>query len=213
MDGFLQHFPEGFKDSRYLKMEREYKWHAHTKYAETLGDGKGESLLAAGRLDEVVQHILSAERAVNLLSPYEKSAFADGLKNPQAAHEYAAALFGVLAAPDRDQTVFERFIKAVTNLPAEEGRARVATWPVLTILPFLAQPERFMFLKPEVTQKAADRLLWNLNYTSKPNWLTYTRLLKMSQVLMTMLQPLGVRDLIDVQSFIWVTGHYGPAKS
>lgn len=213
IDRFLQHFPKGFADPKYLSNERGYKWNAHQKFVDALGDGKGAALLANGRLKEAVTQILSAERAVNLLSLYEKSAFADGLKNDAAASDYADALFRLIAAPNRDQAAFERLIAAVANLPAEEGRARVATWPVLTMLPFLAQPQRFMFLKPEVTQKAAERLLWNLNYTSKLNWLTYSRLLDMSDELLTLLQPLGARDLIDVQSFIWVTGFYGPAKA
>lgn len=209
---FCQHFPNAFSDARYLINERNYKWSAHKKFALTLGDGKGESLLADGRLGEVVRHILAAERAVNLLSPFEKAAFADGLKDEDAALAYATALFDLLGKESCDQAAFDRLIVAVKNLPAKIGRARVATWPVLTVLPFLAQPTRFMFLKPDVTNDAAERLRWNLSYTAKINWFTYRRLLDMSAVLMTELLPLGARDLIDVQSFIWVTGYYENAK-
>jgi hypothetical protein len=61
-------------------------------------------------------------------------------------------------------------------------------------------------LKPEVTKKAADRLLFDLLYSSKLSWTTYSRLLKMSQLLLDRLRPLGARDYIDVQSFIFLTG-------
>ena len=63
-----------------------------------------------------------------------------------------------------------------------------------------------MFLKPEVTKTAAERLGFDLLYTSTPNWGTYSRLLDMSRLLMQSLKPLGARDLIDVQSYIWMTG-------
>ena len=101
--------------------------------------------------------------------------------------------------------------------------ARVA---VLTMLPFLAQPHRFMFLKPEVTQKAADRLLWNLNYTSKLNWLTYSRLLEMRRTLVSVrnARPLIPQRMklpgeviatgrVSVRMFPSVIGSYAPIRS
>jgi len=45
---------------------------------------------------------------------------------------------------------------------------------------------------------------FNLNYRSQPNWLTYSRLIAMSRAFHEKLEPLGVRDMIDVQSFIWL---------
>ena len=95
---------------------------------------------------------------------------------------------------------------AVSALP--QPGSRVATWPVATIFPYLAHPDRNMFLKPEVTKEAAQRLGFHLNYKSEPNWLTYRSLLSLAELLMEELRPLGARDLIDVQSFIWVTGEY-----
>jgi hypothetical protein len=80
----------------------------------------------------------------------------------------------------------------------------VVTWPVLTLLPFIARPTDHMFLKPSVTQVAAAAIGFDLQYRPEPNWLTYKRLIQMSERLMTVLRPHGARDLIDVQSFIWV---------
>jgi hypothetical protein len=87
-------------------------------------------------------------------------------------------------------------------LPAERGP--VAKWTVATIIPFLAQPNRFMFLKPEVTKKAADSLGFELNYKAEPNWLTYKCLLRMADIYGQKLAYLKPRDLIDVQSFFYV---------
>ena len=103
---------------------------------------------------------------------------------------------------------FEPYINSVLNLPSEGGTSP-SKWTVLTILPFLARPETYMFLKPNATKVCADRLAFNLNYSPTPNWLTYSKLMEMSDLLMDHLRPLGAQDYIDIQSFIWVIDYYG----
>jgi hypothetical protein len=63
-----------------------------------------------------------------------------------------------------------------------------------------------MFLKPEVTQAGAQTLGFDLQYDSKPNWVTYSALIRMGAVYLKLLERLGARDFIDVQSFIFVAG-------
>ena len=109
---------------------------------------------------------------------------------------------------DPEQKLFNNLASAVENLPVDEGRARVATWPVQTLLPYLADPTRFMFLKPEPTRACADRLRFDLLYDSALRWVTYERLLVMGKVLLGELRQLGARDFIDVQSFMWVIQKY-----
>ena len=41
---------------------------------------------------------------------------------------------------------------------------------------------------------------------SRPNWVTYAHLLSIANQVRRHLQDLGPRDMIDVQSFIWVQG-------
>ena len=78
------------------------------------------------------------------------------------------------------------------------------TWPVVTILPFLAKPDGHMFLKPLQTQRIAEAFTFDLSYSANPKWGTYNRLLTLSNRLLELLRPRGARDLIDVQSFMWV---------
>ena len=61
-----------------------------------------------------------------------------------------------------------------------------------------------MFLKPRQTQRIAEAFSFELLYSTPPKWGTYDRLLTLSNRLLDRLRPLGARDLIDVQSFIWV---------
>ena len=202
---FLAKFPLGFEDPAYIgdsnHGERHYKWVAHQKCDALLGQGRFRRMLSSD-LEQLIDAVLSCERSVNLLSPYEKSAFADAMKVENPTRRYLTALCDLLDAPQISRDEFEPYAKAVSDLPAERGR--VATWPVATIIPYLAQPERHMFLKPGVTNTAADALGFNLNYSAQLNWLTYSRLLEMARLYRAKLAVLKPRDMIDVQSFFWV---------
>jgi hypothetical protein len=61
-----------------------------------------------------------------------------------------------------------------------------------------------MFLKPNVTRVAADRYGYTFDYQPKPNWSTYAQLLDFVAVVRRNLTDLAPRDMIDMQSFLWV---------
>lgn len=206
IERFVTRYPGRFEDPRYLEEERDYKWAAHKLFEGSLGVERLRILINGGSVVEAVELIKKVVQSVNLLSPYELMAFSDGLKDLPAARRYLDALATLLSQDAIDQDCFDQLAKAVSELPAEKGAAKPFTWPVVTLLPFLANPQRFMFLKPRVTKEAAERLAFDLLYDSTPQWHTYACLLKLSSVLMEdWLRPLGARDMIDVQSFIWVT--------
>ena len=80
------------------------------------------------------------------------------------------------------------------------------TWPIVTVFGFIAQPERHVFLKPNVTRVAAREYGVEFEYASRPNWTTYASLLDFAGRVMRDQRDLGPRDMIDAQSFIWVQG-------
>jgi hypothetical protein len=86
------------------------------------------------------------------------------------------------------------------------NRCSTSRWTAQTISPFIALPKEHLFLKPKVTKQAAERRGFSLNYKSEPTWLTYSCLLKLGEILMADLAKLRPRDMIDIQSFIFVTG-------
>ncbi|MCK4594459.1 hypothetical protein KAU45_08145, partial [bacterium] len=65
------------------------------------------------------------------------------------------------------------------------------------------------FLKPPVSKNAAEACAYELNYRPQPNWNTYRAYLDFGHYLMGELSKIGKhlipRDMIDVQSFIWVS--------
>ncbi len=207
---FHSYCPLFFEDPAYIgdlkSGERAYKWAAHQQFVETLGGDQLERLLTTGSIADLRGRALAVEGRVNLLAVFEKAAFRDGLRSDAAAATYFNALLKMLSAPTIERASFEEYVHAVDSLPSEEDKTSPAKWTVATVLPYLAQPDRFMFLKPEVTQDCAARLTFDLNYRPQLNWLTYAKLLEMSRLLLGHLRPYGARDFIDVQSFIWLIG-------
>jgi hypothetical protein len=82
----------------------------------------------------------------------------------------------------------------------------VLTWPVVTIFGFIALPSRHVFVKPMVTRTAADRYGFELKYRSSPSWAVYQQVMEFCATIRRDVADLRPRDLIDIQSFMWVQG-------
>ena len=206
---FLHEFPAGFADPNYRLHERDYKLAGHREFESLLGLEQARALLLRGDIKTLAAKALSVVSSVHLLAaPFESGAFHDALQDENAAESYFKALLALLETTPVDARLFTEYADAVCSLPAPRGR--VATWPVATMLPYLARPDVHMFLKPAVTKNAAESLGFDLQYQPEPNWKTYERLLRMGAAYLELLRPLGAIDFIDVQSFIFVScGGYG----
>jgi hypothetical protein len=53
---------------------------------------------------------------------------------------------------------------------------------------------------------AAERYAFDFAYRSRPSWETYASLLAFAAQVREDVAGLGPRDMIDLQSFIWVLG-------
>lgn len=80
------------------------------------------------------------------------------------------------------------------------------TWPLVTVFGFIAQPKLQMFLKPTVTRIAAREYGFDFRYRSRPSWETYASLLEFAEVVRRDQRDLRARDMIDIQTFLWVQG-------
>lgn len=205
VDRFHREFPMGFKDPRYLgdekKGERNYKLSAHHVFLRELGDGQARRLLRDGAVDELRQRLLRVDSASNLLYPqFEKAPLRDGLADDAAALHYFEALFDYVEADEPTADLFSAMVSALSRLP--QPGSNPDSWPVATVFPFLANPSRDIFLRPTQAKKAAALMAFELNYEATPNWLTYSRWLRLANLMLEQLE--GARDLIDVQSFLFV---------
>ena len=190
---FRKFFPNGLRSPGFSSQERDYKLAARRKLdkaplAEALnGSGLGEA-------------VLSAFRATNMLSPFEKVRIADVLRGRDAdAFIQAAARFADDATAATLSEI-ERILR-----PHD-----CAKWTVATYLPFLWRPDAHMFLKPEATKDFAVRVghPFASVYRAQLELDVYLSLLDLADETWNELSDLHPRDRIDIQSFIWVVGNY-----
>ena len=201
---FLRFFPNGFNDERYLQWERDYKAEAHARWTATLSEHTLGQLVAARRYQVIAVEALRIEARTNLLFSFEKMAVRDAVRTTAGARRFAGGLNAWLHGRGFMEDRFGAWCDAVAALPRRQ--TRVLTWPVVTVFGFLAQPDRHIVLKPNVTRLAAARYGFDFRYRSRPNWTTYSQLLELAEMVRSEQRDLGPRDLIDVQSFLWVQG-------
>jgi hypothetical protein len=201
---FLRLFPKGFYDEDYVALERDYKWAAHERWSERLDRRSYRLLLTKGAFAEIAARAAAIEGRTNLIFSYEKMAMRDALKTPDGARAFAEGLYDLLYGPAKLPQRFQRWCGAVAALPRKQSR--VLTWPNVTVFGFIAQPETHFFLKPTVTRRAAEEYGTAFDYRSRPSWESYASLLDFCEQVRTDLADLKPRDMIDIQSFLWIQG-------
>ena len=201
---FLRAFPGGFRDETYLDWERGYKWDAHRRWEAALGESTLETLIKQKRFDEIAAAATRIESRTNLLFSFEKMALRDAVRSPAGAKAFALALYDFLHGADPMQVRFANWVEAIAGLPRR--KTRVLTWPLVTVFGFIAQPTTHFFLKPTVTREAARRYGMELPYASRPSWPLYKDLLDFVRKVRTDISDMRPRDMIDMQSFLWVQG-------
>ncbi|WP_315924100.1 hypothetical protein [Mesorhizobium sp. SP-1A] len=191
---FLHFFPQGFEGADYSGHERAYKLKAKAKLDEaaplaeaTKGSGFGEAAL-------------SAYRATNLLSPFEKTRLQPLLRSPEADDFIQAAAAFASGDTKRGLVAMAAVLKRHDN----------AKWTVVTYLPFLWKPEEHVFLKPTMITAFAERVGHSFAHTYKPELdvAVYESLLDLARTTREKIADLDPRDMIDVQSFMWTAVEY-----
>ena len=200
---FQTDYPGFFQDPKLVSEELGFKRKAHARFVELLGEGRGRELLRSGASSGISSSLVELYRATHIPSPFERMAACHGLEDGPAAARVLEAALDFVDSPASN--TFESLTHAVGSLPTPPRGSRVLTWPNVTLLPFLADPSRFMVLKPGVAQQMAARMGFDLRYSASPKWQCYEALLRMSARLRDELRGLGAADYVDVQTFMWVT--------
>jgi hypothetical protein len=203
---FLRFFPGGFRDETYLDWERDYKWETHERWEAALGPAEFRRLLRAGEHREIAARAVRVEQQSrhSMIFSFEKMALRDAVRSDAGATAFATGLYEYLHGAGDLERRFTRWVEAVASLPRRQ--TRVLTWPLVTVFGFIAQPDVHMFLKPTVTKAAAAAYGFEFAYMSRPNWTTYANVLDFARVVRRDVADLRPRDMIDIQSFIWVQG-------
>jgi hypothetical protein len=177
---------------------------AHKRWQSVLDAASFHQLLRAGSFSQIAAHAVAIEARTNLLFSFEKMALRDAVKSRGGAQAFAHGLYDFLHGPAELKMRFNAWCEVVAALPRRQ--TRVLTWPVVTVLGFIAQPQTHMFLKPTVTRIAAERYGFEFQYKSGLAWKTYESLLAFARTVRRDQSLLRPRDMVDIQSFIWVQG-------
>lgn len=196
IDRFLELYPQGFYGQKYLEEERDYKVKAHQLATAALGRAQMADLLGIEDYEEVCRRALRASNSTNLIFPNEKMALKDGLYSLKAQRNFAIALYALL----HGDAAFEERFKPFADVLLSIGSAK---WTVATYFPFIVSPDRHIFIKPTITQKAAELSAFEINYRAELNWPTYRSVMAFANYLRDAIKDLKPRDMIDVQSFMW----------
>ena len=203
---FLRFFPGGYADETYLDWERGYKWETHQRWQEALHRDEMRRLLRAHEYGEIAARAVRIEQRSrhSMLFSFEKMALRDAVRSAAGAQAFARGLFDFLHGGGAVERRFARWVEVIAALPRRQ--TRVLTWPLATVFGFIAQPEAHVFLKPKVTRAAALAYGYDFEYVSRPAWPTYASLLGFAERVRRDTRDLKPRDMIDLQSFIWVQG-------
>ena len=201
---FLRHFPDGFRDETYLAWERDYKVRAHEEWERVLGRDRFAELLDADEYAAIAADAVRIESRTNLLFSFEKMALRDAVKSAAGARAFATGLFEYLHGSGALAKRFDAWVEVVAGLPRKQ--TRVLTWPVVTVFGMIGAPREHIFVKPLVTQIAAETYGFDFPYRSRPSWETYASVLAFANQIRRDHRDLAPRDMIDLQGFIWVLG-------
>lgn len=193
---FLEEFPEGFNGEKFKEHERHYKEKAHALAIELLGKKAFSGLLELEDYFEIVKRALKIANATNLIFPNEKMSLKDGLQTSDAQQNFSKALFSLLYGVEELEIRFIAFAKVLENIDA-------AKWTTATYFLFIIHPDKYMFVKPTITQYSSELCCYEVNYKPQLNWLTYKSVLGFSEYIKSAISELNPKDMIDVQSFMW----------
>jgi hypothetical protein len=212
VEKFLHEFPHGFADPDYIggpRNERQYKVDACESLRDELSEELMRSHLKDGAYAEVCERARRVVNRTNLIHHYEKIWLSDGLSSPGRQQLFATQLYQHLYGDGAVSSRFEAYVRMLYDIG-------VAKWPIATYFWFITYPDTHVFVKPEVTKHAALMAGVDIDYHPEVTWKTYERVLVLANSLREKLGSLGrhelvPRDMIDIQSFMWVVGPaYGP---
>ena len=183
-----------FESELYLRGERTHKVRLAEYAASNLEPQQLRRLIANERFAEAARLIRRTYQRPenNLLNSWERLPLE---QTPDEA--LVRTLYELLYG---DEPFANRFANWVALLSQQTPNC----WPAATFFLMLSDPQRYIFIKPTPARTMLMRLRPEIPWTTRPDIVLYNQLLELAKELHEQLRPLGARDMIDVQSFIWL---------
>ena len=207
MERFVGKFTNGFDDAWYRSTHRDLRVSQHQAFTSRLQPERLRALAASdprAAADIILEALDTRSRPLlnaGAELPRLREAFGDVSHLPA----YLVALADLLEAERPTARTFDAYVSAMSALSIPSKKSPL-TWPLVSVIPYLAQPDRHLFVRPTPTTRAATRLGFGLHFNRLPNWQTYERVLGMGNNLLAFIKPRGGTDMFDVQAFISAIG-------
>ncbi len=197
-----QRFPDwnGFDHPGFVEDEVAYKQATVARARELLSQDELERLIAEGQFDEFIARLEKIGQDNNLLwRSVPLSGDLGILYQPQLDKAtFCPAVFDLLYGPDAAHqrlTRYTVYVKA-NGLPNK--------WTFPTYFLFVCHPDSEMFVKPRTTKWFIQFMDGPKTFTSVPTPPTYVTIKQIAQEVRDALVEYGPRDMVDIQSLIWV---------
>ena len=196
---FHNTYPGGFYDEKYIEEERKNKETISNEFINIFSADNLLEKIKEGRHKEICEISKKLISATKIIHSIEKTNFRKAISLEENQKEFVEVLYRFLynqeALGEKDFFEFKEFFSKIS----------CNKWTLLTYFMNMILPNKYPFLKPKVSKKAAEVFGFDLNYNMIPNWQTYNSFLTYTQKLMKDLEELKPRDYIDIENFIWVT--------
>ena len=204
---FHELFPGGFTDPQWVLQRRgegsgrrakRYRDPALADAAQQLQRAALDQLIEQGQSAEVLARAHAVLAATDLVTPTQLHP----LRHATPTATLAEALRDLMHEPDPDGVCFDR---AATVLMRASGKP--STWPLLTGLRSLVQPQDEVCIRPSVFFEMVHVVSPVRIRKSNPNGSTLRHLSAVARELRDQLVAAGEqpRDMLDVHDFIWET--------
>lgn len=199
----MQNSYPGWDSFRYKAFEVDevqYKHAAVKKAQRLLSEERLRELVAAKDYETFIKSLDEVGHATNLLYVSTPSTgdlsilFEETLDHEEFCENMVELLYGEGDSADR----LTHFVAWV------ERRGHYNRWTFPTYFLFLCHPESELFVKPMATLEFLKLLGTKSGFTKKPTASTYVLLRNLAHLLLERLEEYEPRDMIDIQSMIWV---------
>jgi hypothetical protein len=192
---FLDKYPGGLRDPRFLAEERQPLENSRALLLELLDREASRAFAQAEKHAEICERALRVVSKTTLVLPSDRMALSRSLKKEENRVRFAPALDDLLYGGEEPDVRFKHFAAMLAAIGA-------AKWTLATTFSFLRFPEEHMVMRPAVTQQAAARCRFQLDYRPELDRRTYGRLLAFARVLGDAMGSLAPADHFDVQGIV-----------
>jgi len=199
-----------FDHAIFLAEERDYKLEASRFAREVLAEPVLRQLIASGDHQEIDERLRKVAQKTNLL--WMSSALqgdlaplnaAEGERRSSLIEELVELLYGEGSTTER----LERWVDRIDEM----GLPNKWTFP--TYFLFMVAPAREIFVKPQVTQDFSRALGFDYSFRGRPDPWLYDWFQRVAMQLREGFSDRGARDMIDVQTMVYVVGREAQAEA